>query len=763
MMRRFLLLLWLAAAAAVAQRQDKVAPVAAMGAEPFALEEVRLFDGPFRHAMLLDQAYLLSLDPDRLLHSFRLNAGLPSVAKPYGGWMTPGHTGCAEFVGHYMSACALMYASTGDATLRQRVGEVVTGLAQCQEKLGTGYLHTKPDRFTTLGEAPLGLWYQIHKLMAGLMEVYVHCDNPLALQVARKMGDWAKASTDRRTDAQMQKMLEVEHGGINEALANLSALTGERKYLDLALRFNHREVIGPASRRIDNLDGKHANTQIPKFIGAAREYELTGRDDLKTAATFFWDDVVHDRTYVNGGNSLGEMFTPKAKLSDALGPNTCETCNTYNMLKLTRHLFCLQPRAEYADYYERALYNHILASQNPTSGMMVYFLPLQFGAKEYCTPENTFWCCTGTGVENHAKYGGSIYFHQGPTNLYVNLFIASELRWAGVGIILRQNTKFPDEGRTQLSFRCNQPTKLRLNIRHPYWATDGFEIRVNGVMVTDESTPGSYASIDRTWNNNDIVEVTMPFSLRTEGFRDNPNRRAVMYGPLVLCAESEASKRSDELYPVIIGKPGRWTDGLAPGPGRPGTFRAPANFKLTSGAGAGARLEPLYAMHGNRRYIVYWNTFAAAEWQTNEAGAAALQRRTVDRVYPGDEESEREHGLSLRNSGTDGRNWRDAWDGGWFSWRLKVRTGMPHELRVKYWGGDSGGREFDVLVDDAKVATVKLENNRPGQYYEESYPISAEMTGGKTNVTVMFKGHPGRMAGGVFGCALLTTDDAQAR
>jgi DUF1680 family protein len=460
--------------------KTKVPPVVALQAEPFPLQNVRLLDGPFRHAMELDRNYLLSLEPDRLLYSFRLNAGLRSVAKPYGGWMTPGRVSCAEFVGHYLSACALMYASTGDEQLKEKANEVVAGFAECQEKLGTGYLHTKPDNFTTRGEAPLGLWYQIHKLMAGLLDVYVYCDNPQALDIARKLGDWAKIGCDKLTDDQMQKMLDIEPGGINEAFADLYALTGEQKYLQLALRFNHMEVIGPASRGVDNLDGKHANTQIPKFVGTARQYELTGQDWLKTASTFFWNTVVKERSYVIGGNSMGEHFSAKAKLSEALGPDTCETCNTYNMLKLTRHLFMWEPRAEYADYYERALYNHILASQNPVNGMMCYFLPLANGPKDYCTQEDSFWCCTGTGVENHAKYGDSIYFHQGQAALFVNLFIASELRWLAAGITLRQETKYPAEGSSRLVFTCEQPVALHLNIRHPHWATSGFEIKVNG-------------------------------------------------------------------------------------------------------------------------------------------------------------------------------------------------------------------------------------------------------------------------------------------
>lgn len=739
----------------------KVPAVVALKAEPFPLQNVRLLEGPFRHAMELDRAYLLSLDPDRLLYSFRLNAGLPSTARPYGGWMTPGRVSCAEFVGHYLSASAMMYASTGDERLKENVNRVVNGFSECQEKLGTGYLHTKPDNFTTRGEAPLGLWYQIHKIMAGLMDAYVYCDNTQALQVARGLADWAKAGTDKLTDEQMQKMLAIEHGGINEAIANLYAFTGEKKYLQLALRFNHMEVIGPASNREDNLTGKHANTQIPKFVGTAREYELTGQDRLKTASEFFWDTVVKNRTYVNGGNSLGEMFTPPERLSVALGPNTCETCNTYNMLKLTRHLFSWEPRAEYADYYERALYNHILASQNPVTGMMCYFLPLADGQKEYCTPEDSFWCCTGTGVENHAKYGDSIFFHEGRTALFANLFIASELRWPALGLVLRQETKYPGQGRTRFVFACEQPIPLRFQIRHPYWATAGFDIRVNGARQADESGPGSYAAVARNWNNGDTVEVSMPFSLRTEGFRDNPRRVALMYGPLVLCAESPADPEGP--CPAIVNDGGNWTSGLKAVPGQPCHFTGSSQSLHLSFASSGdVTLEPIHTMHGDRKYVVYWNTMPSAEWQGSLADYRAMKARMVDRVLPGHEESERAHGFQGSSTGTDGSRWRDASEGGWFSWDLNVHPDQPQELRVKYWGGDTGGREFDILVAGQKLATVTLDNNKPGEFYEEAYSIPAGLTRSRSKITVKFQAHPGKMAGGVFGCAILTSSDTNA-
>ena len=343
-----------------------------------------------------------------------------------------------EFVGLYLSACAEMYASTGDERVKEKTDRIVAGLAECQAKFGNGFVLALPDSFTIRGEAPLGLWYQTHKLLAGLLDVHQHCGNRQAREAARS-SPIGSCGAEKFGYAYLQKTLGVEHGGINEALANLYARTGEKKYLTLARWFNHMAVIGPAMRGEDRLDGLHANTQIPKFIGTAREYELTGDEALAAASRFFWESVVNERSYVTGGNSDGEHFTPKAKLSQALSAATCETCNTYNMLKLTRRLFLWDPKAEYADYYERALYNHILSSQNPQTGMMVYMCPVGPGSrKEYCTPEDSFWCCTGTGIENHAKYGDSIYFHRGRTALFVNLFIASELNWEACGLKLRQ-------------------------------------------------------------------------------------------------------------------------------------------------------------------------------------------------------------------------------------------------------------------------------------------------------------------------------------
>ncbi len=572
---------------------SKVRPTVPLKAFAFPLDRVHLLPGPFKHAQDLDEQYLLSLSVDQLLHDFRVNAGLPSQAKPLGGWEAPDCELRGHFVGHYLSACAMMYASTGEQRLKDNAAAVVSGLAECQDKLGQGYLSAFPESFLDRVEKRVQVWapyYTLHKILAGLEDMYVYCDNRQALEVAKKFADWVIARNAPLTDAQMQAMLGTEHGGMNETLANLYALTGEDKYLKISLRFNHHSVIDPAEHQADKLTGLHANTQIPKFIGTARQYELTGDAVLQTASLFFWSTVTGERSYVIGGHSDGEMFSPKEHLSQALGRNTTETCNTYNMLKLTRHLFCWDPKVEYADYYERALYNHILASQNPVTGMMCYYVPLRSGSKrDYNTPTDSFWCCTGTGVENHTKHTDSIYFHD-DQDLFVNLFIASQLEWREKGITLRQQTSFPATDSTELRFTCDKPALLTLNIRQPFWATNGFEVAVNG----DKQSSGSsgFLRIHRTWTSGDTVTVRMPFALRTEAFADNPNRFALLYGPLVLAAAVEPRKP----FPVVVADEATLLASLKPVPGKPNSFLgSPEVFRVPGQDTSGPiTLEPFY-------------------------------------------------------------------------------------------------------------------------------------------------------------------------
>lgn len=744
-------------------------------ARPFDLRDVRLLDGPFREAMLRDQKYLLSLDADRLLHNFRVNAGLPSSAQPLGGWEAPNVELRGHSLGHYLSACALMYRSTGDERLKAKADAIVAELAKIQAAMpskgfNAGYLSAYPESFIDRVENRQRVWapyYTLHKIMAGLLDMYLLCDNQQALDVLVKMADWVKFRQDRLTEEQQQAMLRTEFGGMNEVLANLYAVTGNPEHLRLARTFDHRFIFDPLARGEDPLNGLHANTQIPKAIGAAREYEMTGEKRYYDIATFFWKRVAHHRSYVIGGNSNGEAFFPPEQFSRHLGAASAETCNTYNMLKLTRHLFAWEPSAETMDFYERALYNHILASQDPATGMMCYYVPLRPGAyKTFSTPENSFWCCVGTGMENHAKYGDTIYFYD-DRSLFVNLFIASELKWKDKGLTVRQETKFPEEDTTRLALTCEKPLKLALKIRYPSWA-QGMTLTVNGKGESVNAKPGSYVTVERTWKSGNIVQVRLPMHLRLEAMPDDQKMVALLYGPIVLAGDLgneglDNSRRYGPNAPRLGGArlevPSFVCDvkdvlaKTKPLSGAPMTFK-------TDGIGQpqDVTLMPFYKLH-DRRYTVYWKVYSAEEWEKRKADMAAaearrkeLESRTVDAVQIGNFQSERAHNFQgeRTNSGFhEGRRWRDARDG-WFSYQLKVLPDKPVALLCAYWGSDAGGRVFDILVDGERIATQRLNNNQPGEFFDVEYPLPETLTRGKERITVKFQAHPNAMAGGVF-------------
>ncbi|MGD0815717.1 MAG: beta-L-arabinofuranosidase domain-containing protein [Verrucomicrobiota bacterium] len=612
---------WMASLAAPI---DKVSPVIELKADPFPLEDVRLLDGPFRNAMLRDKAYLLSLDADRLLHNFRVTAGLPSSAEPLGGWEGTNCEVRGHCVGHYLSACSLMYASTGDTALKQRTDYLVAELAKCQEAMpgrgfNKGFLSAYPESFFDRVDRAQNVWapyYTLHKIMAGLLDTYKCCDNPQALEVITRMADWLKFRVGRLSAEQMQRALWVEHGGMNEVLANLYAVTGNPDHLKLAQAFNHQAVFAPLAAGEDKLNGLHANTQIPKITGAARQYELTGDRRMHDIAEFFWQRVALNRSYVIGGDSDGEHFFPTNDFAKHLSPETAETCNTYNMLKLTRHLFEWEPSARLMDFYERGLYNQILASQDPDSGMMTYFVPLQAGRfKTYSTPLDSFWCCVGTGMENHAKYGDTIYFH-GTNALYVNLFIPSELRWAEKGVTVRQETKFPEADTTTLTLGCASPATFALRIRHPAWAGK-VTVRVNGRKQKVTDGPGSYLTIERAWRNQDKVEVLLPMRLHLETLPGDAGHIAFLYGPVTLAGrlgveglppngqlapnQLDFAKTPLPEVPTLPCKPARALARAKAVKGEPLTFQ----LKITEDAEI--PLVPFYELH-HERYAVYWKT-----------------------------------------------------------------------------------------------------------------------------------------------------------
>ncbi|MFZ0827761.1 MAG: beta-L-arabinofuranosidase domain-containing protein [Verrucomicrobiia bacterium] len=622
--------------AAVVSRGE-ITPVVVLPAQPFPLSQVRLLDGPFRDAMRRDENYLLSLDGDRLLRNFRVNANLATDAKPYGGWEDPSCEVRGHSVGHYLSACSLMFASTGDARFKERADKIVAGFAECQNALATngshgGYLSAFPESFIDRVEnrqpvwAP---WYTLHKIMAGLLDANQHCGNAQALEVLTNMANWVKFRVDNLPEAKMQASLDTEFGGMNEVLANLYGVTGNTDYLKTAEAFNQKKIFDPLARGQDKLNGLHANTQIPKMIGAARQYELTGDTRDADIAKYFWERVALHRSYVIGGDSDREHFFPTNDFAKHLSAETAETCNTYNLLKLTRHIFEWSPDAGTMDFYERALYNDILASQDPQQGMFVYLMSLKPGHfKTYSTPENSFWCCVGTGMENHAKYGDTIYFH-GDNSLFVNLFIPSELSWPEKNLVVRQETKFPESDTTRLDFQAPTPTQLALKIRWPAWA-EKLSVRVNGRKQKISGAPGCYVSLDRKWQNGDRVEIQLPMKLHTEPLPGASNIVAILYGPMVLAGnlgtngmpnpyardQLDLTKIPDPQAPVFVGDPKTFLKKIKP-TGEPLVFQT-----KNLGQPDDVTLLPFYRAN-HERYSVYWNVVSAADWKNNPAQKAA--------------------------------------------------------------------------------------------------------------------------------------------
>ena len=560
--------------------------------QPFPMKQVRLRPGPFHTAQQTNLHYLNSLPNERLAHMFRVTAGLPpSYGEGLAGWEAPDCELRGHFAGgHYLSACALMYASTGNEAIRRKGNELVTMLVECQQP--DGYLGAYPTSFYDRLKAHQPVWapfYTYHKIMAGMLDMYVHTGNTEALACAEKMADWANAWVTPLSQDQWTKVQKTEHGGMNEVLFNLYAVTGKAKYRDLGYRFEHKAFFDPLAAKQDTLNKNHANTNIPKVIGAARGYELTGDERYKTISAYFFQQVVDHHTYATGGTSNGEGWQEPDKLSDQLGPAAEECCCSYNMMKLGRHVHGWTADAKVMDYYERLLFNVRLGTQD-WDGMLMYYVSLKPGMyktfnKPYGTPgtqEGGLWCCTGTGVEEFSKTNDTIYSHDAKS-LYVNLFIASEVHWPEERLRVVQETNFPEEEGTTLIINPESPTNLSLKVRIPYWATDKVVIAVNGQPQKIAAIPGTYATIERTWSKGDRVELSLPMSLHTAPLADDGTVQAMMYGPLVLAGR--------------MGRFGLTTDSIV-GPSAPSSYvevddednKEGKNFKMpklaTTGAGA---------------------------------------------------------------------------------------------------------------------------------------------------------------------------------
>ena len=595
-------------------------------AEPFPMEQVRLLDGPFLDALKTNQNFLHSLPEDRLVHNFRVNAGITSSAERLGGWEDPTCELRGHYTGHYLSACALMYATTGDDELKSRGDAIVADLAQCQQKSPNGYLSAFPESFFDRLRDGLGVWapfYTLHKIMAGMIDMHTYCHNEQALQVAQGMARWTGHWAGGLSDQHMERILQTEFGGLNESLLNLAAITGNGGYFFTASRFEKKkDFLDALAGHRDELKGLHVNTHIPQVIGAARRYELTADPYYHEVASYFWDEVTSERSYATGGTSNGERWLSDAgDMSKDLSLWSEECCCGYNMLKLTRHLHQWTADPRYMDYYERTLFNSRLGTQHPENGFKMYYLPLETGYWKFFNSHfNSFWCCTGTGSEEFSKFNDTIYFRNGD-DAFVNLFIASEARWEEKGLTLRQETKFPEQEGTTLIVKAGHPVAAGINIRVPYWLEEGGSVSVNGKPLDAFSSPGSYFRINRTWADGDKIEVKLPMKLHSQPLLGDPSRQATLYGPVVLAGrlgtdglteqmQYDVDKGTTELAPPRARPEGmmeadvqsfdeiRSAAWLEPVKGQPLTFQ-------TAGQKNALTLIPLNRIFGER-YGVYW-------------------------------------------------------------------------------------------------------------------------------------------------------------
>jgi DUF1680 family protein len=757
----------------------------------FPSGDVKLLDGPFKHAQDLNIEVLLKYDTDRLISPFRKEAGLPEKAKGFSNWEgLDGHVG-----GHYLSALAMHYAATGNAECKKRMDYFISELKVCQDAngqkypdWGVGYIGGIPNGvalWPKIKEGDVGViwkywvpWYNVHKAYCGLRDAWLYTGDQVAKDIFIKYCDWAINITAGLTDAKMEDMLGNEYGGMNETFADAYQMTGDEKYLVAAKRFSHKWLLDSMADNIDNLDNKHANTQVPKVVGFQRIAELSKDIKYAKAGSFFWETVTGKRTLAFGGNSRREFFPSEASCADFVneveGP---ESCNTYNMLKLTEDLFRVEPSAKYADYYERALYNHILSTQHPEHGGYVYFTPARpRHYRVYSAPNEAMWCCVGSGMENHGKYNAFIYTHNADS-LFLNLFMASELNWKEKGIKIKQETIFPFEEKTKLKITEGN-AQFKLLVRYPSWVESGaLKILVNGKAVDFKATPSSYVAIDRKWKKGDVIQVVLPMHNKLEQMPNVPNYFAMMHGPILL-----AAKTGNEDLRGLVANDSRWghiaggqklpidkapiiiedditkiADKLVQVKGKPFTFEAPG-LKLVNPTKI--ELEPFYQIHDSR-YMMYWMVLTNSQYAAHldsltkmEAAKLELQKRTIDFVAPGEQQPEADHFIAKENSNTGNKNdefWRDARNGGFFSYKMATNSETNLLLIVRYCGGEQGSRKFDIYIDNEKLVSEDNTSKWPQDKFQEvEYSIPNSMVEGKESVRVKFQSLEGTSAGAVF-------------
>ena len=768
-------------------------------ANEFPLGDVTLLDGPLKHARDLNIKTLLKYDCDRLLAPYRKEAGLEPKAKTYPNWDgLDGHVG-----GHYLTAMAIN-AATGDEECRRRMEYMISEIAECAEankknhpEWGVGYMGGMPNSakiWSSFKEGDFrvynGSWapfYNLHKMYAGLRDAWVYCGNAQAKELFLEFCDWAVNITSKLSDQQMEQMLGNEHGGMNEVIADAYAMTGDRKYLECACRFSHKRLLTPLSQRQDCLDNLHANTQIPKVVGFERIAEVSGDEVYHTAASYFWDIVTGERTLAFGGNSRREHFPAKDACMDFIndidGP---ETCNTNNMLKLTEDLHRRNPEARYADFYEQAMMNHILSSQHPEHGGYVYFTPERpRHYRNYSAPNEAMWCCVGTGMENHGKYGQFIYTHVGDA-LFVNLFVASELNWKERGVVLRQETAFPYGEESRITITKGKGS-FSLHLRYPGWVRPGeFKVEVNGKPISVISGPSSYVTIDRKWKRGDVVTIHFPMHASLKYLPNVPQYVALMYGPILLGMKTgtedmahliaddsrfgqyaSGAKLPVDQAPILINNnietiPSQ----LTPVAGKPLHFTL--STKMVNGISG--ELQPFFEIHDSR-YMMYWLALTEISYQQyldrlaqEEKERQALEARTIDKVQPGEQQPETDHKMETDGSYTGNSNnvfFRDARDGHSFSYLMQTDGRNDLSLRLKYWGvGEWKTHEFDIFVDDVLVRSVNNTGKyRISEFKYETYELPASVLQGKQQVRVKFVAAKGRQIGEIYEVRLVRPEN----
>ncbi|SEL15434.1 hypothetical protein SAMN05428989_1566 [Pseudoxanthomonas sp. GM95] len=769
--RRFLQWSALAVAAGMLRFPRDAAASIAGKVTALPLQDVRLKPSMFLDSLLVNRRYLFEIEPDRLLHNFLQYAGLPPKGEVYGGW--EGDTIAGHTLGHYLSALSKLYAQTGDMQVKQRIDYIVAQLARAQDQDADGYLggltrktdagkieggkvvfedvragKVKGSAFNINGSwSPL---YTVHKLFAGLLDANELADSPQALEVLTPLAAYLAGVFDALNHDQMQSLLDTEFGGLNESYIELGARTGNARWIAIGKRLRHDKIIDPTLAGKDDLPHHHANTQVPKFIGEARQFEVVGDADSAAAARFFWETVTNHYSYVIGGNADREYFQQPDTIAAFLTEQTCEHCNSYNMLKLTRHLYQWTPQARYFDYYERTLHNHTMAAQHPATGMFTYMTPMITGGERgFSDKFDSFWCCVGSGMEAHAQFGDSIYWQDGSA-LYVNLYIPSTLDWKQGELVLELDSGIPHNGQVRLQVtRAGAKAPQRLMLRIPAWCEGRYALTLNG-RKTSAHMEGGYALLERRLKAGDVIELALETPLRLEHAAGDPDSVVVMRGPLALAADlGPVTTPYDAPDPALVADVSPLSGFVAlPEPGR---------YLASTTRPQALEFAPFYAQY-DRRSALYFKRMDSKQWAQeaqrrtrDKAEHAALLASAVDMIQFGNEASEQAHKLTSDTSfgGAYRRQeCRDVRGKGFVEFQMKS-SDAPLALRLRFWGSDKG--RFNILINGQLAVEVKVERGQVIDFVDHDYPLPPALTREAQSLTFRFEPQHGDTAGPLFG------------